>query len=34
MILEGRVKDGQKVKITAKDGGLAINGERIEAEAA
>jgi ATP-dependent Clp protease ATP-binding subunit ClpB len=34
MILEGRVKDGQKVKVTAKDGGLAINGERVEAEAA
>ena len=34
MILEGRIKDGQKVKVTAKDGGLAINGERVQAEAA
>ncbi|MGE5147514.1 MAG: AAA family ATPase, partial [Candidatus Eiseniibacteriota bacterium] len=34
LILEGRVKDGETVKVTAKDGGLAINGERVEAEAA
>jgi ATP-dependent Clp protease ATP-binding subunit ClpB len=34
LILEGRIKDGQKVQVTAKDGGLAINGERVEAEAA
>ena len=34
LILEGRVKDGETVKVTAKEGGLAINGERVEAEAA
>jgi ATP-dependent Clp protease ATP-binding subunit ClpB len=34
LILEGKVKDGDTVHVTAKDGGLAINGEVIEAAAA
>ncbi len=34
LILEGKVKDGETVSVTAKDGGLAINGKVFEAEAA
>ena len=34
LILEGKVKDGESVSVTAKDGGLAINGKVFEAEAA
>ena len=34
LILEGKVKDGESVSVTAEDSGLAINGEVIVAEAA
>jgi ATP-dependent Clp protease ATP-binding subunit ClpB len=32
-ILAGRVKDGDKVAITVRDGGLAINGQPVKAAA-
>jgi ATP-dependent Clp protease ATP-binding subunit ClpB len=32
-ILAGRIKDGQKVKITVKGGALVINGEPVKAAA-
>jgi len=31
MILEGRVKDGEAVDVSAGEGGLTVNGERLEA---
>ena len=34
MILEGRIRAGEKIKVGVKDGKLAINGETIAAEAA
>ena len=34
LILQGKVKDGESVSVTTKDGGLAINGKLIEAAAA
>ncbi|MEQ8602328.1 MAG: ATP-dependent chaperone ClpB [Marivibrio sp.] len=34
LILEGRIKDGDAVKVTADETGLVINGETLEAEAA
>jgi ATP-dependent Clp protease ATP-binding subunit ClpB len=30
MILEGKIKDGETVKATVKDGKLALNGETVE----
>jgi ATP-dependent Clp protease ATP-binding subunit ClpB len=34
MILEGRIKAGEKIRVGVKDGKLAINGETVAAEAA
>jgi ATP-dependent Clp protease ATP-binding subunit ClpB len=34
MILEGRIKPGEKIRIGVKDGKLSINGEAVAAEAA
>ncbi len=34
LILEGRIKDGDKVKISVRDGRLTLNGTTVEAEAA
>ena len=34
MILEGRIDDGDTVKVTASDSGLVINGEKAVAAAA
>src|ERR1700756_3265130 len=34
MILEGRIKPGEKIRVSVKDGKLAINGETVAAEAA
>jgi ATP-dependent Clp protease ATP-binding subunit ClpB len=34
LILEGKVKDGEEVKVSAGPGGLTINGKAVEAEAA
>ncbi len=34
LILEGRIKPGEKIRVGVKDGKLAINGEAIAAEAA
>ena len=34
MILEGRIRAGEKIKVGVKDGKLAINGETVAAEAA
>ena len=34
LILEGKIKDGETVRITANDQGLVINGEVVRAEAA
>ncbi|MHA1538439.1 MAG: ATP-dependent chaperone ClpB [Alphaproteobacteria bacterium] len=34
LILQGKVKDGEAVSVTAKDGGLALNGEVFVAKAA
>jgi ATP-dependent Clp protease ATP-binding subunit ClpB len=32
-ILAGRIKDGETVKITVRDGDLALNGEPVKAAA-
>ena len=34
LILEGKVKDGETVRVSADDTGLVINGEAVRAEAA
>ena len=34
MILEGRIADGEEINVTAGEGGLVINGERVETKAA
>ncbi len=34
LLLEGRIKDGDKVKISVRDGHLTLNGTTVEAEAA
>ena len=34
MILEGKVKEGEPVSVSAGDGALIINGQAVEAEAA
>jgi ATP-dependent Clp protease ATP-binding subunit ClpB len=34
MLLEGKIKDGDTVKVSAGEGGLVVNGEEIKAEAA
>jgi len=34
LILEGRIKDGETVHVSADDAGLVINGEAVQAEAA
>ena len=33
-ILEGRIKDGETVHVTAEGGALVVNGEEVKAEAA
>jgi ATP-dependent Clp protease ATP-binding subunit ClpB len=33
MILAGKIKDGEKVRVTTGDGALVVNGEKIKAAA-
>jgi ATP-dependent Clp protease ATP-binding subunit ClpB len=34
LLLEGKIQDGDTVRVSAGDGGLVINGETVQAEAA